>query len=202
MADIDIECIKCLDGSLLLVLRELLRQRRTTLAARRLGLSQSAVSHALLRLRELFEDPLFVRKPYGLEPTRHALELAPRIDALLDAMQAAMGLPNQFSASTTTRSFRIAAPDHVTTLLAPLLVERLAQEAPHARVAFSQRLGQDAQQALLRDELDLALGRFAQRDERLVMQALYEDRYCLVARRDHPLLRKRLTPARYAQLDL
>ncbi|HKP57381.1 MAG TPA: LysR family transcriptional regulator [Polyangiales bacterium] len=201
MTDIDAEKIKKLDGSLLLVLRELLRQRRATLAARRLGLSQSAVSHALGRLRELFEDPLFVRKPYGLEPTRHALELAPRIDALLDAMQAAMGLPNQFSASTTTRGFRIAAPDHVTTLLAPLLVARLAREAPQARVAFSQRLGHDAQQALLRDELDLALGRFAQRDERLVMQALYEDRYCLVARRDHPLLRKRLTPARYAQLD-
>jgi DNA-binding transcriptional LysR family regulator len=201
MPDIDAEKIKKLDGSLLLVLRELLRQRRATLAARRLGLSQSAISHALARLRELFGDPLFVRKPYGLEPTRHALELAPRIDALIEAMHAAMGLPDQFSAATTTRSFRIAAPDHVTTLLAPTLVERLAERAPSARVAFSQRLGQDAQQALLRDELDLALGRFAQRDERLTMQPLFADRYCLVARRDHPQLRKRLSPARYALLD-
>jgi DNA-binding transcriptional LysR family regulator len=201
MPDIDADKIKKLDGSLLLVLRELLRQRRATLVAQRLGLSQSAISHALGRLRELFDDPLFVRKPYGLEPTRHALELAPRIDALIDAMQAAMGLPNEFSAATTTRSFRIAAPDHVTTLLAPVLVGCLAQKAPRARVAFSQRLGPDAQQALLRDELDLALGRFGQRDERLVMQTLYEDHYCLVARRDHPLLRGRLSPARYAQLD-
>jgi DNA-binding transcriptional LysR family regulator len=201
MRDIDAEKIKKLDGSLLLTLRELLRQRRATLAARRLGLSQSAISHALARLRELFGDPLFVRRPYGLEPTRHALELAPHIDALLEAMHAAMGLPSQFSAPTTTRSFRVAAPDHVTTLLAPPLVDRLATHAPHARVAFSQRLGHDAQQALLRDELDLALGRFARRDLRLVMQPLFEDRYCLVARRDHALLRKRLNPARYAQLD-
>ena len=96
MSDLDAAKIKQLDGSLLLVLQELLRQRRVTLAAKRLGLSQSAVSHALSRLRELFGDPLFVRKAYGLEPTRHALDLAPRIDALLVAMQDAMGLPACF----------------------------------------------------------------------------------------------------------
>jgi DNA-binding transcriptional LysR family regulator len=66
LTDVDAAKIKQLDGSLLLVLRELLRQRRVTLAAQRLGLSQSAVSHALARLRELFDDPLFVRKAYGL----------------------------------------------------------------------------------------------------------------------------------------
>src|SRR5262245_50464533 len=152
MADIDEEKIRQLDGSLLLVLRELLRQRRATLVARRLGLSQSAISHALRRLRELFDDPLFIRKPYGLEPTRHARELAPRVEALLEAMHDALGMPSQFSAAETTRSFRIGAPDHVATLLAPALVEDFRTRAPHARFVFSQRLGRDAQQAVLRDE--------------------------------------------------
>jgi DNA-binding transcriptional LysR family regulator len=201
MPDIDESKIRQLDGSLLLVLRELLRQRRATLVARRLGLSQSAISHALRRLRELFDDPLFVRKPYGLEPTRHARELAPRIDALLDAMHDALGLPGQFSAEDTPRSFRIGAPDHVATSLAPALVEAFQARAPKARFVFSQRLGPDAQQAVLRDELDVALGRFGTRDERLTMLPLYDDKYCLVARADHPKLRRKLTPALYQRLD-
>jgi DNA-binding transcriptional LysR family regulator len=201
MPDIDEAKIRQLDGSLLLVLRELLRQRRATLVARRLGLSQSAISHALRRLRELFDDPLFIRKPYGLEPTRHARELAPRIEALLEAMHDALGMPSQFSAAETTRGFRIGAPDHVATLLAPSLVESFQARAPRARFVFSQRLGPDAQQAVLRDELDLALGRFAARDERLAMEPLFDDAYCLVARADHPKLRRKLTPALYRQLD-
>src|SRR3954468_19267789 len=140
MPDIDGNKIRQLDGSLLLVLRELLRLRRTTAVAQKLGLSQSAVSHALSRLRELFGDALFVRKAYGLEPTRHALELAPRVDALLHAMNDAIGLRDSFAARSTTRGFRIAAPDHLTTLIAPPLLSAFARYAPSARFAFSQRL--------------------------------------------------------------
>lgn len=201
MPDIDEAKIRQLDGSLLLVLRELLRQRRATLVARRLGLSQSAISHALRRLRELFDDPLFIRKPYGLEPTRHARELAPRVEALLEAMHDALGMPSRFSASETARSFRIGAPDHVATLLAPSLVGSFQTRAPRARFVFSQRLGPDAQQAVLRDELDVALGRFAARDERLAMEPLFDDAYCLVARSDHPKLRRKLSPSLYQRLE-
>lgn len=201
MADIDENKIRQLDGSLLLVLRELLRQRRTTLVARRLGLSQSAVSHALARLRVLFGDPLFVRKPYGLEPTRHALELAPRIEALIDAIQQALGLSDSFVPETSTRGFRIGAPDHIATLIAPPLLRAFLRDAPHARFAFSQRLGQDALDALARDEIDLAVGRFALPAHSFTIEKLFEDRYCLVARRRHPRLRQKLTRALYSRLD-
>jgi DNA-binding transcriptional LysR family regulator len=199
--DADENKIRQLDGSLLLVLRELLRQRRTTLVARRLGLSQSAVSHALSRLRLLFDDPLFVRKPHGLEPTRHALSLAPRIDALLEGMGDALGLSGAFAPESSQRGFRIGAPDHLATLIAPGLLRAFVTEAPRARFAFSQRLGQDALDALQRDELDLALGRFAARAPGFVIEPLFEDRYCLVARKRHPRLRAKLTRASYAQLD-
>jgi DNA-binding transcriptional LysR family regulator len=201
MSDIDGNKIRQLDGSLLLVLRELLRLRRTTAVAQKLGLSQSAVSHALSRLRELFGDALFVRKAYGLEPTRHALELAPRVDALLHAMNDAIGLRDSFAARSTTRGFRIAAPDHLTTLIAPPLLSAFARHAPNARFAFSQRLGQDALEALQGDEIDVALGRFRARIDGLEVEALFDDAYCLVARRNHPKLRKKLTRAAYAQLE-
>jgi DNA-binding transcriptional LysR family regulator len=201
MSDIDLAKITRLDGSLLLVLRELLRQRRATLVAKRLGLSQSAVSHALARLRVLFDDALFTRRPHGLEPTRRALALAPRIDALLASMHEVLGTATSFSPATSTRSFRIAAPDHVTTLIAPALVECFAARALRARLAFSQRLGQEALDAVLRDDLDLALGRFATLDARLSAEALFEDEYCVIARRDHPRLKRKLSAALFAQLD-
>jgi DNA-binding transcriptional LysR family regulator len=201
MPDIDEEKIKRLDGSLLLVLRELLRLQRTTLVARRLGLSQSAVSHALARLRGLFGDPLFTRKAHGVEPTRRALELGPRVEALLSAMGEALGEQDGFSPETTDRAFRLAAPDHLATLLAPRLVQALRARAPAARFAFSQRLGQDAIDAVSAGEIDLALGRFAARAPGLSFEPLFSDRYCLVARARHPRLRGRLTRARYARLD-
>jgi DNA-binding transcriptional LysR family regulator len=201
LSDVDSEKIRQLDGSLLLVLRELLRLQRATLVAQRLGLSQSAVSHALSRLRSLFDDPLFIRKPHGLEPTRHALALAPRIEALLLAMDDIMGRPRSFAPATTTRTFRIGAPDHATTLLAPGLVARFRAQAPTARLQFTQRLGRDAQSALLRDELDVALGRFEEPDERLFAEPLFEDHYCLVSRRSHPQLNRKLTTALYSELE-
>lgn len=202
MPDIDPNKIRQIDGSLLLVLRELLRHKRTTTAAQRLGLSQSAVSHSLSRLRELFGDQLFIRRPYGLEPTRHALELAPRIDALLLQMQDALGLGSGFTPGTSERGFRIGAPDHLTTLLAPPLLRQFSNEAPNARFAFSQRLGNDALDGLRRDEIDLAVGRFARRRiEGLVVEPLFEDRLCVIAREDHPKLKRKLTSALYAELE-
>ena len=199
--DIDENKIRQLDGSLLLVLRELLRQRRTTLVAKRLGLSQSAVSHALSRLRVLFADPLFVRERHGLAPTRHALSLAAHVDELLQGMRDALGLADAFAPASTQRAFRIGAPDHLAALIAPTLLRAFAVQAPRARFAFSQRLGQDALDGLRRDEIDLALGRFRPQLDGLEVEHLFDDRYCLLARRGHRKLRRKLTRAAYAELD-
>src|SRR5215468_5543044 len=111
MSDIDKSDIRGLDGNLLLVFRELLRTRRTTEAARRLNVTQSTVSHALARLRDLFADPLFVRRPHGLEPTRRALELAPRIDCLIDMAGALMAGEEGFDPAGSVRRFRVVAAE-------------------------------------------------------------------------------------------
>src|ERR1700744_6714936 len=86
MNEFDSVQIRKLDGGLLLIFRELMARRRASDVAQHLGLSPSAISHALGRLRDLFGEPLFIRRSHGLEPTQRALELAPRIDALLDLM--------------------------------------------------------------------------------------------------------------------
>ena len=191
MSDIDTNKIRQLDGSLLLVLQALMRHRRTTAAAEQLGLSQSAISHALTRLRRLFGDPLFVRRPHGLEPTRHALELAPRIDALLAAAHEAMGLSASFDAATTTRGFRMGSSDFLATLLAP----------PLLRFAFSLVLGEDALKSLRLDEIDVALGRFPRRLGNFQVTQLFSDDYCLVARAGHPKVKGQLSKAQFEALD-
>src|SRR5476649_314123 len=105
MNDIDANNIRRLDGGLLLVFRGLLRRRRTTVVAQELGLSQSAVSHALTRLRDVFADPLFIRRSHGLEPTRRALELGPRIDSLLDRIGETFRKASTFEPARSERTF-------------------------------------------------------------------------------------------------
>jgi DNA-binding transcriptional LysR family regulator len=201
MADIDINKIRQLDGTLLLVLQGLMRHRRTTTVAEQLGLSQSAISHALGRLRRLFDDPLFVRRPHGLEPTRHALELAPRIDALLNSAHDALGLSVSFDPATTTRGFRIGSPDFLATLLAPPLLRAFEREAANARFAFSLTLGDEAVRSLRLDEIDVALGRFPRRAEPFLVTPLLTDDYCLVARRGHPRVAGGVTVALFEELS-
>ncbi|HEV2365814.1 MAG TPA: LysR family transcriptional regulator [Caulobacteraceae bacterium] len=192
MSDIDEDDIRRVDGGLLLVFRELVRRGRTTAAAERLGLSQSAVSHALARLRDLFADPLFVRRPHGLEPTRRALELAPRIDALIDMIGAAVAAEPGFDPARSRRWFNLAGTEFAAAAIDGAFVQAMRQEAPGAGFVFQFLRGYMAVEALRRGQLDMALGRFDTLPSELRVEPLYEDRYCVVARADHPTIRGRI----------
>jgi len=197
MQDIDFNNIRRMDGSLLLVFRELLREKRATTVARRLGLSQSAISHALTRLRDIFGDPLFVRKPHGLEPTRRALELGPRVDTLLQMADETLARERKFVPAESKRRFILSAPEFVTALIGARLIEAFRKQAPRASVIFESAPQQPAFQALRRGELDLALGRFGAVPAGLTSEVLFEDRYCVVARRGHPKFKGRISMEAY-----
>jgi len=201
MTDIDINHIRRLDGNLLLVFRELARTRRTTMAARRLGLTQSTVSHALARLRDLFGDPLFVRRPHGLEPTRRALELAPRIDALIDMAGAVIGREGGFDPARSQRRFRVAAAEFVIALIGARLVETFQRTAPRASFEVEFLRGGATLDLLRQGEIDLALGQFLRLPPGFDGEVLYEDGYCIAARKRHPALKKgSIDRATYARL--
>ena len=200
MSDIDTSDIRKLDGNLLLVFRELARTRRTTEAARRLGVTQSTVSHALARLRDLLADPLFVRRPHGLEPTPRALELAPRIDSLIDMAGAMMTRDGRFEAAHSERRFRLAAPEFVTALIGGPLVQTFQREAPRASFSVDFLLGGDALEMLRRGEVDLVLGQFAGLPAGLEAEILYRDRFCIVARKRHPKIKGAVDKRTFAKL--
>jgi len=200
MTDINLSKIRRLDGSLLLIFRELMRHHRTTVVAERLGLTQSAVSHALGRLRELFDDALFIRRPNGLEPTHRALEIAPRIDELIRLTEVALDTGKAFDPLATRRIFRIGGGDFMSALIAAPLLHLFECEAPQASFVFRFALGSDAFDALRRDDVDIAVGRLRPRGDDVVVEHLYDESYCVVARQGHPRVQGSIDLATFSEL--
>ncbi|HEY2750800.1 LysR family transcriptional regulator [Phenylobacterium sp.] len=188
MSEFDLNQIRRLDGGLLLVFRELLRTGRASTVAARLGLSPSAISHALGRLRDLFDDPLFVRRPHGFEPTRRALELGPQIEALIELTGRTLSRETGFDPMRSERAFRFAAPEFVTALIGADLINRLKAVAPKVTFGILFADEEDAYRGLRKGEIEFALGRFGAARPGFTVEALFEDHYCVAARKDHPRL--------------
>jgi DNA-binding transcriptional LysR family regulator len=180
--------IRKLDGGLLLIFRELLTRRQANAVAQQLGLSPSAISHALRRLRELFDDPLFVRRSHGLEPTRRAIDLGPRIEALLQAMGQTVSGETGFDPGATRRRFRMAAAESLASVIGPGLVEAVGREAPLATFSIRYAVLERALRAVRRGEVDLALGVFPVIPPAFAAVPLFEDEYCVIARQGHPMV--------------
>ncbi len=190
--------IRRLDGGLLLVFRALVRHRSGTAAAADLNLSQSAVSHALARLRDVFDDPLFRRLPHGLEPTARALGLLPEVEEVLQRLEDLTDSAPAFESETSTRRFAVSTSEFVTALLGADLTQRFAEQAPHASLGIAHLARDHLAGALRRGEVDLAIGRLEELSgTEFVLSELFVDEYCVVARAGHPQIRKRIGPRQY-----
>src|ERR1700733_13962990 len=122
-----------LDLNLLRIFEALIEERSATRAGARLGLTQSAISHALNRLRYVLGDELFVRGPEGMQPTDRAAEIAPRLRQGLMQLQLAL-TPSEFSPDSTERRFAIICTEYAGAVMAPALIQRIRTEAPHASI--------------------------------------------------------------------
>src|SRR5260370_22027476 len=120
-----------LDLNLLRVFEALIEERSATRAGSRLGLTQSAISHALNRLRYVMKDELFVRGPDGMQPTERAAEIAPRLRQGLLQLQLALA-PSEFAPERSDRRFTLTCTEYAGAVLMPTLIARLREAAPHA----------------------------------------------------------------------
>ncbi len=195
--DIDISKIRKLDGGLLLVFQQLLLHGSVSKSATALHLGQSTVSHALSRLRELFEDPLFVRQSHGLTPTSRALALQPRIEQLLELTRDTLGVGQGFDPDRSTRLFTLAAPEFVTLTAAAALLAKLAVTAPSVGITFMHLEEREVVDGLRRGVVDVAIGRFEAAGPDLTLELLYRDTFCVACRQGHPVARGRMTPKKY-----
>lgn len=200
-SDIDVLKIRKLDGHLLLILQQLLESFSVTETAKALNLSQSTISHALARLRELFQDPLFVRRPHGLEPTQRALELAPRIEDLMDLTCEVLGVGRSFDPHLSSRRFTLAAPEFITAAFAEPFLRRLSSLAPSVVVRFVHLSEEAVTRRLLTGQVDAAIGRFEASHPRVDFSPLYKDEFCVACRKGHPISRGRLTTKKYKSAD-
>jgi DNA-binding transcriptional LysR family regulator len=172
------------DLNLFVVFQALLAERHVGRAAQRLALTQSAASHALGRLRDLFGDPLFVRHPKGVEPTARALALAPEINDILSRAQSLLATP--VFDPTVARSFTIATIDlTVPTIIVPL-IEHLRRVAPAIDVRVVPLIREHVVAAFDRQEIDLAILNFPDPPKRVARSPVLKDRYVGIARRGHP----------------
>jgi DNA-binding transcriptional LysR family regulator len=123
-----------IDLNLLTSLDALLVEQNVTRAAKRLGLTQPAVSHSLRRLRELLGDPLLVRGKTGMAATPRAIELRPAVRAALDAAEVVLQAAPAFDPETADRTFVVSMADQQAFMLLPRLLERLDREAPSIQI--------------------------------------------------------------------
>jgi DNA-binding transcriptional LysR family regulator len=190
--------LAAVDLNLFVLFDALLEERSVTRAARRVGLSQSAASHALARLRELVGDELFVRGPRGMVPTARATSLAAPLRAALSAFGRALAAEPAFDPRSARRSFSVAGGDLSELVLFPPLFARLTELAPGVDLRALPALV-DAAVALEAGEIDLAIApsRSFGRSSAIAEQALFEDGFVCVTAAEHPLARGRLTLERY-----
>lgn len=181
MHDVDISGV---DLNLLVALDALLAEAHVTRAARRVGLSQPAMSHALSRLRELFDDPLLVRAGRGMVPTPRAEALRGPLARVLGDIGRLVRETGAFDPATSTRAFRMLCPDLLSPAL-PDLLSAMSVEAPRVRLEVRPLgPGMDLGAA------DLALSRPQAEGPGLTTRTLGQLTWAVLARRDHPARRR------------
>ncbi len=176
-----------LDLNLLVALDALLQERSVSAAARKLGLSTSAMSRTLSRLRTALHDPILVSAGRAMVATPHAEAIAGQVRALARDVQVVLSPPPPVEIHTVQRDFTIRANSAFVLLYAARLSAIVHKEAPGVRLRFAPKPNREIQP--LRDAvIDLDIGVGAEDGAELRGQTLYEERFVGVARVGHPLL--------------
>jgi DNA-binding transcriptional LysR family regulator len=191
--------LSALDLNLLVALDALLQAESVTLAGRRMGVSQPAMSHALARLRELLNDELLVREGRVMRKTELGHELAPAVARLVGEIEGLLFARRRFEAATSRRSFRIAASDYAAAVLLPELIASMRSVAPGVQLDVYERNPLPVGE-LARAELDAVLTTSGRVQAPLLSQELFREGFVCVLRKQHPL-RGKLTLARYVELE-
>jgi len=191
MSDADLNLLNALDA--------LLAEGSVAGAARRLGLSASAMSRTLARLREATGDPLLVRAGREMVPTPHAAELRERVhDLTRDAHAVLRPATTGLDLAALQRIFTLRSNEGFVEIFAAPLVAAVTAAAPNARLRFMPKPDKSVR-PLREGMIDLEIGVLGESGPEVRLQALFRDRFLGVVREGHPLLGNgEITPERYA----
>jgi DNA-binding transcriptional LysR family regulator len=187
------------DLSLLATLDALLQEGSVTGAAKRVGLSTPAMSHALARIRDRLSNPILVRAGRGMVLTPRAEALKPRVHTLVREAQQALEAERPFIPSELHRSFVVLTTDYVLCMLGLAVDRILMQEAPNLMLRFVPNSSDDP--AVLRDGgADLAIGIYEDLPPEVKTRPLLTDRFVVALRRNHPTVGRRLSLEQFVRL--
>lgn len=187
--------LSSLDLNLLLTFDAIWRERNLTRAAKQLFVSQSAVSHALARLREQVGDPLFVRRGAGVVPTAAAERIAPSLQEALRLVRQALE-PREFTPAVDLGRVVVAMHDEFEPVILPTFVARVREAAPSVEVDCVRLERGTLEQDLGSGRLDLAIDVAQATGPELRHAPLTRDELCVVSRR-----RRRLSPQAYLRAE-
>jgi DNA-binding transcriptional LysR family regulator len=182
MSELSTSELRRLDLTLLMVFLGLLRHRKALDVAAELGLTQSAISQSLKRLRDIFGDELFLRRPHGMEPTATALALEAPVAAAVDALRGALGAAKSFDPATATGLVRVAALDAEQAVLIPPLAARLSRLAPGLTLSVLPLARGAALEALAEGRADLVLGYVWDLPDAISGEPLYDESFLVAGR--------------------
>lgn len=193
--------LRKIDLNLLVIFEALYAERTVSNAAQRLGVTQSAVSHALRRLRETFHDDLFYRGTAGLEPTPRAIEALDRIRTALDQIEEAIGEAPSFEPATAARSFGLRISEYVSSHLLRRLCPFLRREAPGIEIRAAHFTGGLRDSEIVGDEIHVSFASEISRDVRYSHMRAMSDSFVVIMARSNPAAAQPLTLDRYAALN-
>jgi DNA-binding transcriptional LysR family regulator len=189
-----------LDLNLLRVFFAIWDLRNLTAAGDRLGLTQPAISHALRRLRERFNDPLFVRSTNRMLPTETAVRLHGPLDEAFAIINRALQERATFDPLVTQRRFRIAMSDIAEVYALPRLLGKLSRLAPMARIDVIPLQPDDGAGAMRSGEIDLSVGHMKDPEKECLTVDLFNDRFVCMIRAGHPLVQAGFERANFERL--
>lgn len=184
------------DLNLLVLFEAVMHERHVARAASRLNLTASAVSHGIARLRRTFNDPLFLKHPKGVVPTATASALAGPIAAILAQVREVVASADPFDPHRSRRRFTIGAPDAIAAVALPAALSAIGALAPNVIVCVREMQPMGTLPALDAGEIDVALYPLEDLPARFHGRLLYEERFVVAMRTDHPF-RKRPTLEAY-----
>jgi DNA-binding transcriptional LysR family regulator len=192
--------LRQIDLNLLVIFNQLLRDRRVSSTAEKLGLSQPAVSNALKRLRVLLKDDLFVRTSRGMEPTPYAMHLLEPIAYALGTLENALNQRDAFNPLTSEREFTLSLTDIGEIYFMPTLMEALAQRAPLVRIQTRRHNEGHLRDDMETGQVDIAVGLLPGLTTGFFQRRLFKQRYVCLFRKDHPEASNPITLTQYKTL--
>jgi DNA-binding transcriptional LysR family regulator len=190
--------LAALDANLLVALDALLQESNVTRAAKRIGITQSAMSQTLGRLRRQFDDPILVKVGRQLEPSPFARRIRGRLHAAIGELEAVVRDRPTFDPHTATQRFVIATVDYLAMLFVPALRTLVAAEAPRVRLAVHALDSASITGRLAEGVVQLYVGVKGQTERALETTTLHHEQLRILVRRGHPLASSPPTVEDYA----